>query len=65
MNYGQIFINLMNISPNTQESKQTPRENVKKITPRHFIIKLFFKLVTTIQRKPKKPQERKIQSRSK
>ena len=55
----------MNISPKTQESKQTPRENVKKITPRHFIIKLFFKLVTTIQRKPKKPQERKIQIRSK
>ena len=65
MNYGQIFTNFMTISPKTQESKRTPRESVKKITPRQFIIKLFFKLVTTIQRKPKKPQKRKIQSRSK
>ena len=38
MNYGQTFINFMNINPKTQERKQTPRESVKKITPRQFII---------------------------
>ena len=37
MNYGHTFINFMNINPKTQESKQTPRESVKKITPRQFI----------------------------
>lgn len=54
----------MNISPETQESQQTPRGNVKKTTLRQFIIKLFLTLIT-IKRKPKKLQEEKIQSKSK